>query len=216
VLVDGHQVGKLRNEETGHYEVEPGRHEVALTFSRSGSKTLSITLRDGEIVRLGCRLMELRSRILDAPARYESDRWITLEPLEQPAGADIEVSAGPTVIGWKDRHRVFAVGLWAVGLLGSSHSAFLFHLGNDRAGILQALIAAILLGFGYLEWLPRSRRLEAVKAASLGLSFTVVAFLLLLSHLPLGFAVAIIVCLMLGICSLVLGTIRLFDLRTHG
>jgi hypothetical protein len=210
VLIDGEEVGTLRNREKGHYEVAPGRHDVAVTLSRSGSQTLSLSLGDQEMVRLGCRLIGFRSRL--RVARYETDRSITLEALEEPAGADIHISAGPTVTAWNDRHRIIAVAIAVLGLLMLTDSFLLLHLGEVRAWILGASMGAAALPFAYLEWLPRSRRVEALKTTGLGICVTVFAVFTLAAHLPLGFTVVEVIVLAMGICCLTMGIIRLFDL----
>jgi hypothetical protein len=215
VLIDGEEVGTLGNGETGHYEVEPGRHDVAVAAFRWGSKTLSISLPGQETVRLRCWLIGFLSRI--RAGTYETDRWISLETLEQPDGADIQVSAGPSVAGRKDRHRPLAVAIGGLGLFMLGDSLFLVHFGEVRRGIFVASEAAAALLFAYLGWLPRSRRVDALKTTWLGICITVFTTVFLLTalvrRLPLDSIMVFVIGLVVGICALAIGTIRLSDSR---
>jgi hypothetical protein len=215
VLIDGEEVGTLGNGETGHYEVEPGRHDVAVASSRWGSKTLSISLPVQETVRVRCWLIGFLGRI--RAGTYETDRWISLETLEQPDGAEIQVSAGPTVAGRKDRHRTLAVAIGVLGVLMLADSLLLLHFGEVPRGILGVSEGAATLPFAYLGWLPRSPRVDALKTTWLGICVTVFSTVFLLTALvrrhPLDSITVFVIGLVLGICALAIGIIRLFASR---
>jgi hypothetical protein len=54
VLIDGNEVGRLRQSDTGTYAVEPGGHEVMARIDWLGSPALSIEIPVEGVVRLEC------------------------------------------------------------------------------------------------------------------------------------------------------------------
>lgn len=54
VLVDGNQVGRLRQDGELAVDVEPGTHAVQIKVDWAGSKPLEVTAGPGEVIRLVC------------------------------------------------------------------------------------------------------------------------------------------------------------------
>lgn len=52
VVIDGNEVGRLRERDTGTYAVEPGAHEVMARIDWTGSPALLIEVPVGGVVRL--------------------------------------------------------------------------------------------------------------------------------------------------------------------
>ncbi|MEA2506804.1 MAG: hypothetical protein QOH48_1422 [Actinomycetota bacterium] len=74
---------------------------------------------------------------------YRTDLWLTLEPIEQPERAGLEVSAGPAVRGRRLSHRTIALALALLGLLALADTFFLFHLGESRRGGSLLFVGAL-------------------------------------------------------------------------
>jgi hypothetical protein len=78
VVIDGREVGRLRQRERASYEVDPGQHEITVRIDWCGSETLSLDFREGERVRLRCYP---KDGFRQAARAMLSDRdaWIMLE-----------------------------------------------------------------------------------------------------------------------------------------
>lgn len=211
VLIDGEKLGRLRDGESGRYEVAPGYHAVAVRFYRFSSKTVSMTLAEGESIRLICMLSDRRARV--RATSYETDLWLTLEPTEPPQGAHLQVSAGPSVTGRRLSHRTIALALGLVGLLGLTGTFFLSHLGESRRGSSLLFVGAYLMWFAYLEWLQPSRRVEAVKTTSAGALISLWGLSLLFRVAGPGPRFLATLFLMIGVGGVVIGTMRLLEYR---
>src|SRR5687767_7984917 len=55
VLVDGREVGQIKNGQTESFTVEPGRHEVMLKIDWATSPPVTIDATPGATTRLSCR-----------------------------------------------------------------------------------------------------------------------------------------------------------------
>jgi hypothetical protein len=55
VLVDGNQVGKLRQGDELPVDVEPGTHAVQIKIDWAGSEPLKVTAGPGEVIGLVCQ-----------------------------------------------------------------------------------------------------------------------------------------------------------------
>ena len=55
VLVDGQEVGTIKNGKTETFNVAPGRHDVMLKIDWATSPTLTVDAPPGGTVRLTCR-----------------------------------------------------------------------------------------------------------------------------------------------------------------
>jgi hypothetical protein len=211
VLIDGDKLGRLRDGETSRYEVAPGHHAVAVRFHRFSSKTLSMTLAEHETIRLRCMLSD--RHVIARATSYQTDLWLTLEPIEPPQRADIQVSAGPSVTGRRLSHRTIAVALGLLGLLALADTFFLFHLGESRRGGSLLFLGVAMMWFAYLRWLQPSRRVEAVKTTSAGalISLWGLSFLFRVAGLGPRFLATLF--LMMGVGGVVIGTMRLLEHR---
>src|SRR5580658_9326804 len=54
IVLDGLQVGEIRNGQTVDFPVSPGRHELHLKIDWAGSKVLTFEVSADEIVRFRC------------------------------------------------------------------------------------------------------------------------------------------------------------------
>jgi hypothetical protein len=213
VLIDGNKLGRLRGRETGRYVVAPGHHAVAVRFFRFSSKTLSMTLAEGETIRLRCMLSDRQVRM--RATTYETDLWLTLEPIEQPKRADLEVSAGPAVTGRRVSRRAIALAIGLLGLLGLVDTFFLFHLGESRRAGSLLFDGAVLMWFAYLEWLQPAPRVEALKIATAGVYTSLLASLVLIRVSGLGPRSLATLLLVIGVASVATGTMRLLEHRAE-
>lgn len=54
VMVDGKELGRLKNGETKTFPLEPGTHKIVMKIDWCGSNTITFSLADGESARFTC------------------------------------------------------------------------------------------------------------------------------------------------------------------
>lgn len=81
VLLDGHEVARLKWAQTLELAVEPGEHVMRLKIDWTGSPELPFTIEPGEVLTLSCR--PARPAAFALVSLIESirrrDRWLVLE-----------------------------------------------------------------------------------------------------------------------------------------
>jgi hypothetical protein len=55
ILIDGKEVGQMREGDTFRYEIPSGRHELVMKVDWASSETLPFEIAPGENVRVMCR-----------------------------------------------------------------------------------------------------------------------------------------------------------------
>jgi hypothetical protein len=77
VIIDGREVGRLRQRETGRYQVEPGHHKLTIRIDWCSSRTASVDLGGQETVRFSC---QPTGGLWSRPSLFvHKDQYITLE-----------------------------------------------------------------------------------------------------------------------------------------
>jgi hypothetical protein len=69
VMIDGHEVGKIRNDEVLDFAVDPGEHTVRLTIAWTGSPDVAVTVEPGELATLATRARPAVAGLLDSLTR---------------------------------------------------------------------------------------------------------------------------------------------------
>jgi hypothetical protein len=79
VLLDDHEVGRLRRRETAEFEVEPGQHVVQVSIDSKRSKSFEFSGDGDELFRYRCGPNSALPALI-AIFRRGENTWLSLEP----------------------------------------------------------------------------------------------------------------------------------------